>query len=128
SANIDHLVIGAGNVFVIDTKAWRGALAVHGDGTLWYGPILFNEILDRLRWQGDEVAVRLSRRLDQPVEVHPVLCLHGPQASPDPLRLSGVTVATGVSLLGVLLATTATAALFDLVRLTRAAAELFPTR
>jgi hypothetical protein len=36
-ANIDHLVIGPGGVFVIDSKYYRGRLQLDGCGLLWHG-------------------------------------------------------------------------------------------
>jgi hypothetical protein len=36
-ANIDHLVIGPGGVFVIDSKQYRGRLRLDPSGQLWHG-------------------------------------------------------------------------------------------
>jgi hypothetical protein len=36
-ANLDHLVIGPGGVFVIDSKQYTGRLQLAADGTLWHG-------------------------------------------------------------------------------------------
>ena len=36
-ANLDHLVIGPGGVFVIDSKQYRGRLRVDPSGRLWHG-------------------------------------------------------------------------------------------
>jgi hypothetical protein len=36
-ANLDHLVIGPGGVFVIDSKHYRGRLQLDGSGRLWHG-------------------------------------------------------------------------------------------
>jgi hypothetical protein len=36
-ANIDHLVIGPGGVFVIDSKQYRGRLQLDRSGRLWHG-------------------------------------------------------------------------------------------
>ena len=36
-ANIDHLVIGPGGVFVIDSKQYRGRLQLDPTGRLWHG-------------------------------------------------------------------------------------------
>ena len=36
-ANIDHLVIGPGGVFVIDSKQYRGRLQLDPSGRLWHG-------------------------------------------------------------------------------------------
>jgi hypothetical protein len=39
-ANIDHLMIGPGGVFVIDAKQYRGRLQLDPSGRLWHGRIL----------------------------------------------------------------------------------------
>jgi hypothetical protein len=36
-ANLDHLVIGPGGVFVVDSKQYRGRLQLDGSGRLWHG-------------------------------------------------------------------------------------------
>jgi hypothetical protein len=36
-ANLDHVVIGPGGVFVIDSKQYRGRLQVDAVGKLWHG-------------------------------------------------------------------------------------------
>ena len=36
-ANLDHLVIGPGGVFVIDSKQYRGRLRLDSSGRLWHG-------------------------------------------------------------------------------------------
>jgi len=36
-ANLDHLVIGPGGVFVIDSKQYRGRLQLDPTGRLWHG-------------------------------------------------------------------------------------------
>src|ERR671911_1457260 len=36
-ANLDHLVIGLGGVFVIDSKQYRGRLQLDPSGQLWHG-------------------------------------------------------------------------------------------
>ena len=36
-ANVDHLVIGPGGVFVVDSKQYRGRLRLDSSGQLWHG-------------------------------------------------------------------------------------------
>ena len=36
-ANLDHLAIGPGGVFVIDSKQYRGRLQLDSSGGLWHG-------------------------------------------------------------------------------------------
>jgi hypothetical protein len=128
SANLDHLAFGPGAMFVIDTKAWRGELKLLDDGRLWYGCVPLDEVLARLRWEAREVDLRLRRRLSQPVEVEPVLCLHGPSLRVEPLRLCGVAVVTGASLLSFLVGAAASGQVLDTARVGKTAEEVFPIR
>lgn len=127
-ANIDHLAIGGKGIFLIDTKAWRGELKLLGDGRFWYGPVALDDILAQTRWQADEVELRLQRRLHEPVDVQPVLCLHGPRLPSDSLRLCDVVVVAGPSLVKLLLETAVAGELLDPVRVGMAAPEIFPVR
>jgi hypothetical protein len=48
-ANIDHLVIGPGGVFVIDSKQYRGHLQLDPSGRLWHGRCPLAPTLRRCR-------------------------------------------------------------------------------
>lgn len=101
-ANLDHLLVGAGTVWVVDTKAWRGRVKFLGDGRLWYGRTPLDEVLATIRWQAQAVGSVLERCLDRPVTIRPVLCLHGVRLPADPLHFNGIALVTGAGLLGFL--------------------------
>src|SRR5215204_2523119 len=52
-ANIDHLVIGPGGVFVIDSKDYRGRLQLDGSGRLWHGRYSLSATLRAVDFEAD---------------------------------------------------------------------------
>jgi hypothetical protein len=72
-ANADHLVIGPPGVFLIDSKHYRGRLALTPEGSLWYGYHRLDGVLATICWE----AAVLSQVLA--VTVTPMLCVHGAQ-------------------------------------------------
>jgi hypothetical protein len=90
-ANLDHLAIGPSGVIVIDSKAWRRDRRITRRG---------RKVSVGRRWGSDEVrsvlyetgsvAKALSRRLRMPVEVTPVLAVHGPHVPLRGLMVDGV--------------------------------------
>lgn len=126
-ANLDHLLVGAGTVWVVDTKAWRGRVKLLGDGRLWYGRTSL-EVLASIRWQVHAVAEHLQRCLARPVPIRPVLCLHGVRLPADPLHFDGVTLVTGARLLGLLSSGQPASGCDDAQRLAMRIAAVFPPR
>jgi hypothetical protein len=85
-ANIDHLAIGPAGVFVIDSKYYRGALQLGGDGMLWYGRYPLAQQLATAVW----ASMRVAEALQVPPEVPvvPLLVIHRA-----PIPWGGLTVA-----------------------------------
>jgi hypothetical protein len=127
-ANLDHLLIGAGTVWVVDTKAWRGRVKLLGDGRLWYGRTHLDQVLAAMRWQAHVVAEHVQRCLIQPVPIRPVLCLHGVRLPADPLHFDGVTLVTGARLLRHLATGQPAFGCKDTRQLATRIAEAFPSR
>jgi len=75
-ADIDHLVVGPGGVFVLDSKNWRGDIRLSG-GRLWQGD--------------DDVSDRLQGLTDQLTAVEGALVDHGLA----PLEIVGALVFVG---------------------------------
>lgn len=73
-ANIDHIAIGPGGVFVIDSKNWSGRVQLTGDVLRQNGRPRGREVLS-----SREAAAAVSRRLIYvpPDYVTPVLCIVG---------------------------------------------------
>jgi Nuclease-related domain len=75
-AKIDHLVIGPGGVFVIDSKHCRGRLQLDAVGRLWHGRYPLAPTLGAVSWEADQAA----RVLPDPgvvVVVVPIVAVHG---------------------------------------------------
>ena len=81
-ANIDHLVVGPGGIFVIDTKNWSGSVEVR-DGVLRQNGRSREPSVNGVRR-----AVAAVQRLVPEVPMQPVLSLHGDLAMKE--RVDGV--------------------------------------
>jgi hypothetical protein len=75
-ANIDHLVIGPGGVFMIDSKRYRGRLQLDRFGRLWHGRYPLAPTLRAVSFEADQVALVLT---DPDVVVVPIMAVHGAQ-------------------------------------------------
>jgi hypothetical protein len=59
-ANLDHLVIGPGGVFVIDSKQYRGRLQLDRSGRLWHGRYPLAPALRAVSFEADQAAQALT--------------------------------------------------------------------
>jgi hypothetical protein len=75
-ANIDHLVIGPGGVFVIDSKQYRGRLQLDPTGRLWHGRYPLAATLRAVSFEADQAAQVLT---DPGVALVPIVAVHGAQ-------------------------------------------------
>ncbi|ACV07984.1 nuclease-related domain-containing protein [Jonesia denitrificans] len=78
-ANIDHLVVNAQGVFVLDTKNWSGTVTAT-DGELRQNGNSRASVLEKMRDQGAAInsmitAVRVDNPTLPPVPIHPILVL-----------------------------------------------------
>ena len=90
-ANIDHLVIGPGGVFVIDSKQYRARLQLDFSGRLWHGRYPLAPILHAVSLEADQAAQVLT---DPGVAVLPILAVHGTQVPWGKVVVNGVPVVT----------------------------------
>ncbi len=88
-ANIDHLVIGPGGVFVIDSKQYRGRLQLDAVGKLWHGRHPLAPTLGAVSWEADQAAKVLP---DPGVVVLPIVAVHGAQVPWGKVVTDGVPV------------------------------------
>jgi hypothetical protein len=88
-ANIDHLVIGPGGVFVIDSKQYRGRLQLDSSGRLWHGRYPLAPTLRAVSFEADEAAVVLP---DPGMAVVPIVAVHGAQVPWGRVIVEGVPV------------------------------------
>jgi hypothetical protein len=98
-ANIDHLLIGPGGVFVIDSKRYTGRLSLAGDGSLWHGRYPMAPVLRAARFEADQAAQVLAT---PGVEVVPLVAVHGAQVPWGKLVVDGVPVVGARRLPGLL--------------------------
>jgi hypothetical protein len=87
--NIDHLVIGPGGVFVIDSKQYRGRLQLDPSGRLWHGRYPLAPALGAVSFEADQAAQVLT---DPDVVVRPIVAVHGVQVPWGKLVIAGVPV------------------------------------
>jgi nuclease-like protein len=88
-ANVDHLVIGPGGVFVIDSKQYRGRLQLDLSGWLWHGRYPLAPALGAVSFEADQAAQVLT---DADVVVRPIMAIHGAEVPWGKLVIHGVPV------------------------------------
>jgi hypothetical protein len=88
-ANIDHLVIGPGGVFVIDSKQYRGRLQLDPSGRLWHGRYPLAPTLRAVSFEADQAAQILP---DPGVAVVPIVAVHGARVPWGKVVVEGVPV------------------------------------
>jgi Nuclease-related domain len=88
-ANIDHLVIGPGGVFVIDSKQYRGWLHLDAVGKLWHGRYPLAPAVRAASWEADQAAQVLP---DPGIAVVPIVAVHGAQVPWGKVVIDGVPV------------------------------------
>jgi Nuclease-related domain len=88
-ANLDHLVIGPGGVFVIDSKHYRGRLQLDLSGQLWHGRYPLGPALRALSFEADQAAQVLP---DPGVAVVPIVAVHGARVPWGKVVVEGVPV------------------------------------
>jgi Nuclease-related domain len=95
TANLDHLVIGPGGVFVIDSKQYRGRLQLDPSGRLWHGRHPLAPTVRAVSFEADRAAQVLP---DPGVAVVPIVAIHGAQVPWGKLIIDGVPVLPARSL------------------------------
>ncbi len=94
---IDHLVIGPGGVFTLDSELWDRRLPVRSVSTdlLYHGPYSQRSRLRQARWEAKQAASRLSKVLGQTITVRPAMAIYGPTVPWIVATLDGVDVFGG---------------------------------
>jgi hypothetical protein len=88
-ANLDHLAIGPGGVFAVDSKQYRGRLQLDPSGRLWHGRYPLTPTLRAASFEADQAARVLP---DPGVAVVPVVAVHGAQLPWGKVVMDGVPV------------------------------------
>jgi hypothetical protein len=88
-ANIDHLVIGPGGAFMIDSKQYRGRLQLDASGRLWHGRFPLAPAVRAVSFEADQAARVLP---DPGLVVVPIVAVHGAQVPWGKVVMEGVPV------------------------------------
>lgn len=101
-ANIDHIAIGPGGVFVIETKNYDGKVTVRGDDLLVSGRKRTG-IIEQAWREAVAVQAALAPELARlALDVIPILCIHGAELPWSRTTVQGVRVCGARELRGVL--------------------------
>ncbi|HEY2504924.1 MAG TPA: nuclease-related domain-containing protein [Streptosporangiaceae bacterium] len=102
---IDHLVIGPGGVFALDSERWDRRLPVRtvasesaAGAVLYHGPFSQKNRLAHARWEASQAARLLSADLGREITVHPAMVIYGPMVPWGVTSLRGVDVFSGRAL------------------------------
>jgi hypothetical protein len=98
-ANVDHLVMGPGGVFVIDSKQYWGRLELDPTGRLWHGRFPLGPTLRAVSFEADQAALVLP---DPGVAVVPIVAVHGAQVPWGKVVVAGMPVVAAKRLPGML--------------------------
>src|SRR5512133_823535 len=96
--NLDHVVIGPGGVFVIDSKQYRGRLQLDPSGRLWHGRYPLTPALRAVEFEADQAAQVLA----DPQMVVPIVAVHGAQVPWGKVVMMGIPVVPAKRLPGML--------------------------
>src|SRR5712691_9928016 len=93
---IDHVVIGPGGIFTIDSQKMDKRLPIRAfDGKLFHGPVNQVERLDHARYVAEKAAALIGAELGHKVRVRPAMVVYGPKLPWVIMRLKGVDVFDG---------------------------------
>ncbi len=99
-ANADHLAIGPGGIFLLDSKNWHGRLAFTPDGTLWYGSYPLTPTLATIGWEASAIAGALAVPAHA---IQPMMVVHGSSIPWGEQYLGGVAILPAGRLVATLL-------------------------
>ena len=99
---IDHLVIGPGGVFAVDSERWdrrlpirTGAVTAKAGPVLYHGPFSQKDRLAHARWEAAQAAQLLSADIGREISVYPAMVIYGPKIPWTVANLRGVDVFSG---------------------------------
>jgi hypothetical protein len=101
---IDHLVVGPGGVYALDSERWDRRLPIRtvasgsaAGAVLYHGPFSQKDRLAHARWEAAQATRLLSAELGRKVEVRPAMVIYGPTVPWAVANLRGVDVLSGRS-------------------------------
>lgn len=101
---VDHLVIGPGGVYALDSERWDRRLPVRtvasdsaAGPVLYHGPFSQRDRLAHARWEAAQATRLLSTELGRQITVRPAMVIYGPAVPWAVATLRGVDVFAGRS-------------------------------
>jgi hypothetical protein len=94
---IDHLVVGPGGIYSVDSERWDSRMPVRATkgGRLYHGPFSHADLLTDALWAADEAGRLLSVALGGQIAVRAALVIYGPTIPWTVASISGVDVLSG---------------------------------
>jgi len=99
---IDHLVVGPGGVFAVDSERWDRRLPIRtvaanskAGPVLYHGPFSQKDRLAHARWEAAQASRLLSTDLGREISVYPAMVVYGPMIPWTVANLRGVDVFAG---------------------------------
>ena len=94
---IDHLVVGPGGIYSVDSERWDSRMPVRATkgGRLYHGPFSQADRLADALWAADEARKLLSAALGEQIAVQAALVIYGPTIPWTVASISGVDVLSG---------------------------------
>ena len=94
---IDHLVVGPGGIYSVDSERWDSRMPVRATkgGRLYHGPFSHADRLTDALWAADEARKLLSAALGEQIAVQAALVIYGPTIPWTVASISGVDVLSG---------------------------------
>jgi len=94
---IDHLVVGPGGIYSVDSERWDPRMPVRATkgGKLYHGPFGQADRLADARQAADEAGLLISAALGEQIAVQAALVIYGPTIPWTVASLSGVDVLSG---------------------------------
>jgi hypothetical protein len=72
--DLDHVVVGATGVFVVETKNWNGEVTIESGELLCDGDVPSRPPLDQVKCAANALRSRLQAVADEDLKVSPILC------------------------------------------------------
>jgi hypothetical protein len=99
---IDHLVVGPGGVYAVDSERWDRRLPIRtvasgsaAGAVLYHGPFSQKDRLAHARWEAAQASRLLSAELGRQITVRPAMVIYGPTVPWAVANLRGVDVLSG---------------------------------
>jgi hypothetical protein len=72
--NVDHIVVGPGGIFVVETKSHRGKITANGDSLLLNGKAPIKDFIKQTWSQTYQVRELLKEQIPGELPIKPILC------------------------------------------------------